>query len=68
MKVGERGKTFGSVGSTKIQEALKRKKIVVEKEWILLDDPIKEAGDRIVKIRLPRSIECELKVTIKSES
>lgn len=51
-KVGEQGKLFGAVTTKDIQEALKRKGIVVDRRSIALAEPIKNAGDAVVDIRI----------------
>lgn len=65
---GARGRAFGSVTAVKIRDALKKQKIEVEKEWILLEEPIKISGEKRVKIKLPHELIGELKVVVESEN
>ena len=57
VKVGEKGKAFGSIASHQIQEALAAQGITLEKDWILLDEPIKSTGENIIPVALPYSIQ-----------
>lgn len=67
VKVGEKGKAFGSVTPTKLKAALAKLGISVEKESILLEDSIKTTGERQVKIKLPHDLIGEVKVIVESE-
>ncbi len=67
VKVGEKGKAFGSIASHHLQEALAEQKIILEKNWILLDEPIKSTGEKIIPIELPYGIKSEIKITIEAE-
>lgn len=66
-KMGERGKAFGSVGATKIAEALAGQGIAADKEWIALDESIKTAGERIVDVKFPHGITGQIKIIIEPE-
>lgn len=66
MKMGK-GRSFGSVTTQKITDELKKNGIVVEKEWVLLDEPIKTAGEKSVKIKPPQELIGEIKVSIEPE-
>lgn len=67
VKVGEKGRAFGSVTATKIRDALKKEGIAVEKEWVLLEDPIKVIGEHLVKIKFPPDFSGTVKVTVAAE-
>lgn len=67
MKMGEKGKTFGSVSSAKITEALHKASIVVEKEWIELEDPIKTTGEHAIIVRFPHEIAAKIKIVVEPE-
>lgn len=67
VKMGEKGRAFGSVTAVKIRDALKKQGIEVEKEWILLEEPIKTTGERKVKIKLPNELMGEVKILIEKE-
>lgn len=66
VRVGEKGKAFGSVNSSKIAEALRQKGIEINKEW-LEEEHLKNMGEKTVKIRFPHEIEGEVKVKIEKE-
>ena len=66
MKVGDGGKTFGSVTKKDISEALKQKGIKIEKDWIE-DEHIKTIGEKMVRIRFPQGIEGEVKIIVNAE-
>lgn len=67
VKIGARGRAFGSVTAVKIRDALKKQGIEVEKEWVLLEDSIKTIGERKVKIKLPNDLTGEVKVVVEAE-
>lgn len=66
-KVGEKGKTFGSIDVSQIQKALEKEHIVLEKEWIQLDAPIKSTGEKIIPVLFPAGINGAIKIIIKGE-
>lgn len=66
-KIGEKGKTFGSISSAKIRDALKKEGIAVEKEWIAMDAPIKTAGAHAVEINFPHGIMGKTKIIVEAE-
>ena len=68
MRVGEEGKLFGSVTNIQIEKALKAKGITIERRKIHLDEPIKNAGDYEVPIRLAADLTVPLKVSIVAET
>ena len=69
IKVGGKGKAFGSVTAAKIAEQLKAQHhIEIEKEWIHLDEPLKSTGIKEVPVKFPYGIESALMVTIEPES
>ena len=66
-KIGEKGKAFGSITTAKIRDALKRQGIAVEKEWIMLTEPIKTMGEHSVEIKFPHGIVGKAKLTVQAE-
>ncbi len=66
IKVGEKGQAFGSITSAKLTEALRKKGIDIEKEW-LPEEHIKSTGEKTVKIEFPYGIIGEVKVRIEAE-
>lgn len=67
IKLGEKGKAFGSVTAVKIRDALNKQGIAVDKDWILLEGPIKTTGEKIVGITFPHGIKSEIKIIIEPE-
>lgn len=67
LKVGERGRAFGSITAQDIAAKLGEKSIAVEKQWIELAQGIKTIGEQIVKIRLPHDIAAEVKIVTEAE-
>lgn len=67
MKMGQRGKAFGSVSAAKIAEALQKYDIPAEKEWIGSNEHIKTTGEHTVDIRFPYDIRGKVKVIIEPE-
>lgn len=67
VKMGEKGRAFGSVTAVKIRDALKKEKIEVEKEWVDLKEGIKTTGEHTVKIKFPQGVAGEVKITVEKE-
>lgn len=66
IKVGEGGKTFGSVSSKEIAEAAKEQlDLELDKKKIQLPSPIKALGVTAVPIKLHPKVTAELKVHVK---
>lgn len=66
IKVGEGGKTFGSVSSKEIAEAAKAQhNLDIDKKKIQLASPIKTLGTTPVPVKLHPQVTAELKVTVK---
>ena len=63
-QVGEEEKMFGSVTSNDIHKSLKEKGIVIDRNSILLESPLKSLGIFHVKIRLSKENECDVKVYV----
>jgi len=66
-KVGENDMLYGSVTSGDIAEFLKGKGIEIDKRKVLLDEPIKQLGDREVKIKLHPEVTATVKVLVSKE-
>ncbi len=65
IKVGEGGKLFGAIATKEIAGACKEQKgIEIDKKKIVLDDPIKEIGTHIVKIKLHKDVQAMLTVNV----
>lgn len=66
-RVGEEGKLFGSVTVLQIHERLAAEGFEIERRRIALAEPIKEAGDHVIPVKLHRDLSAELKVTVTAE-
>ena len=67
-RAGEEGKLFGSVTTLQIAELLAAKGYEIDRRKILLDDPIKEAGEHTVAVSLQRELNAELKLRVTPEA
>ena len=66
MKVGEGGRTFGSVSSKEIAEAVKEQMhLDIDKKKIQLKEQIKTLGTHSVSVKLHPEVTAELKVSVK---
>lgn len=66
IKVGEGGRTFGSISAKEIAEAAKAQLgYELDKKKLLLSAPIKELGTTMVPIKLHPKVTGELKVVVK---
>ena len=69
MKVGEGGRTFGSVSSKEIAVAVKdQMQLDIDKKKIQLKESIKSLGTHIVTVKLHPEVSAELKVVVKEEA
>ena len=66
LKVGEGGRTFGSVSSKEISEAAKKQlNLDIEKKKLQLENPIRNLGVTNVPVRLHPKVTGSLKVWVK---
>jgi len=65
VKTGKEGQLFESVNKQKISEHLKEMGYNVDKEDVVLETPIKEAGEFPVKLRFGHNLEAEVRIIIK---
>ena len=64
-KAGDNGKLFGSITSTDIADACKEQAgIEIDKKKIVLDAPVKQAGNVEVQVKLYPEVTAKLKVEI----
>jgi large subunit ribosomal protein L9 len=66
-RVGEEGKLFGSVTNVQIAELLAEKGFKIDRRKIDLREPIKEAGEHKVPVKLHREIVAEVTLTVIAE-
>ena len=68
IKVGEGGRTFGSVSTKEIAVAVKEQMgYDIDKKKILLKDAIKTLGTHVVPVKLHQKVTAELKVIVTEE-
>ena len=66
LKVGEDGRTFGSVSSKEISEAAKKQlNLDIDKKKLQLENPIRNLGVTNVPVRLHPNVTGSLKVWVK---
>ena len=66
LKVGEGGRTFGSVSSKEISEAAKKQlNLDIDKKKLQLENPIRNLGVTSVPVRLHPKVTGSLKVWVK---
>lgn len=66
-QVGEEDKLFGSVTAIDIAEKLSQMGHVIDKRKIVLSEPIKKAGEHIVKIKLEEGMSASITVAVVKE-
>ena len=64
VEVGENDKLFGSVTTMDLQKALNDQNIEIEKQDILLDNPIKSLGVYDIPIKVTSSLKQNIKVNV----
>ena len=65
VKAGENGKIFGSVTGKEIALAIKEQTgIDIDKKKIVLDEPIKEIGEKEIVVKLNQGVSAKLKVDV----
>lgn len=65
IKAGKEGQLFESVNKQKISEHLKEMGYSVNKEDVVLENPIKEVGEFPIKLKFGHNLEAEVRVIIK---
>lgn len=63
-QVGEEGRLFGSVTAMQIAELLAQRGHEIDRRKVLMDEPIKEAGEHEVQVRLHREVIARIKVNV----
>ncbi len=68
LKVGENGKTFGSISAKEISDAAQEQLgITIDKKKLQLDSPIKALGTVMVPLRLHPEVTASVKVIVKED-
>lgn len=69
LKVGEGGKTFGSISTKEVCQSLKEQhKIDIDKRKLVMKDAIKTLGTYEVKIKIHHDVTGEIKVKVVEEA
>lgn len=67
-KAKEDGKLFGSVKAERIAEELSKKSNAgLDKDMIMLDEPIKKIGEYVVKIKISKNNQIDINLIVKEE-
>lgn len=65
VKIGDNGKLFGAVTNKEISAAIKEQaKLDIDKKKIVLSEPIKTVGEKLVEIKLHPKVTAKLKVNV----
>ncbi|HMO01857.1 MAG TPA: 50S ribosomal protein L9 [Oligoflexia bacterium] len=67
LKIGERGKSYGSITTKEIELALREKGYSFERKQIKLNEPIKGAGEYEVDLKIHAEVSTRLLVRVISE-
>ena len=68
IKSGEGGKTFGSVSTKEIAEAIKSQLgLDLDKKKMVLDEPIRTLGNHIIQVKLHKEVTGSLTVKVKEK-
>ena|SRR5579863_1375916 len=68
VKMGDAGQLFESITGAKISEKLKEMGFEVKKSQVILDQPIKQAGEFPVKLALDHNLEAEIRLIVSGEA
>ncbi|MBI3421283.1 MAG: 50S ribosomal protein L9 [Candidatus Sungbacteria bacterium] len=68
IKLGQKGRAFGSVSIAKIIEAAAREGVHLQKDWVALENPIKMTGEHDILIKFPHGVQGMLHISIASET
>ena len=68
IKGGKDGRTFGSVSSKEIEEAIKSQLgLEIDKKKLVIAEPIKTFGNHEIKVKLHKDVTASLKVKVGEE-
>lgn len=68
IKSGEGGRTFGSVSTKEIAQAVKEQLgLELDKKKMVLDEPIKTLGNHIIQVKLHKEVTANLTVKVKEK-
>jgi large subunit ribosomal protein L9 len=67
VKTGEKDKVFGSISTKQIKEELDKREFNIDKNKIIIDNPISSLGYHFIKIELHKNILAEVKIELIKE-
>jgi large subunit ribosomal protein L9 len=65
VKVGNQDKMFGSISNKQIFSFLKEKGYEIEKDQIIIEEPISSLGIHLIKINLHKKVTAEIKIAVE---
>ncbi|MFN8549589.1 MAG: 50S ribosomal protein L9 [Candidatus Eisenbacteria bacterium] len=68
VQAGEDGKLFGSVTNADIAEAMAKAGLKTDKRAILLEEPLKELGVYLVRVKLFQEVEAKVRVLVTNQT
>ncbi len=68
LKIGESGKSFGSISNRDVAKWLDEKGYTIDKSQIIFAEQVKKAGEYPVKVRLHSEITANLKIRVIAEA
>ena len=67
VKVGGSGKLFGALSSKEIADAVREQfGIEIDKKKIVMNEPIKEVGERTIDVKLHKDVTAKLALNVKA--
>ena len=66
-KTSETGHLYAAVSPAQISKALREKGFEIKKDWIKINEPIKEIGEKEILIEFPHGLEAKIKVIAAEE-
>ena len=67
-RIGEEGRLFGSITAQKIADLFAEQGHEVDRRRIVLAEPIKDAGEHTVQVRLQGDLLASVKITVNAEA
>ena len=65
VKTGKEDKVFGTVSSKSIADELSKKGYKIDKKCIMIDNPIDTLGTHVVKIKLHKKVEFNIRIVLE---
>jgi large subunit ribosomal protein L9 len=65
VKTGKEDKVFGTISSKAVADELNKKGYKIDKKCILIDNPIDTLGAHVVKIKLHKKVEFDIRIILE---